>query len=61
MNLVTKTVAEVVNFKAEAEETMTEEADAIEEEDMMAVVDAESDMEEAVVIIQAIDREYQMQ
>ena len=61
MKLVTKAVAEVVNFKAEAEETMTEEADAIEEEDMMAVVDAEADMEEAVVIIQAIDGEYQMQ
>ena len=60
MRLVYEAVAEVVNFKSETEYTTTEEADAAEGEDIMAVVDAEAVMSEAVGIIQVTGREYQM-
>ena len=60
MKLVSEAVPEVVHFKVEAEYTMAEEADAAEEEDMMAVVDAEADMDEAVGIIKFTDGEDRM-
>ena len=54
-------MAEVVYFKAEADDTILEEADEVEEEYMMEVVENEADMTEAVGIIQVTDGEYRMQ
>ena len=48
MNLVSEVLAEVADSKAEAEDNTVEKVDAAKEEDMMAVVDVEVDMEEAV-------------
>ena len=42
--MVSKAVVEVVDFKAEAEDTTAREVDADEEEDIMAGVDAEVNM-----------------
>ena len=61
MKLVPEAVAELVAFKAEAEDTMAEEADAFEEEGMTAVVDVEADMAGAAGIIQVIDGSDRMQ
>ena len=61
MKFFSKAVAEVVDSKAEAEDTTAEEADAAEEEDMMASVDMYSDMAEAVGIIHLAGGLYQMQ
>ena len=61
MKLVPKAVEEVVNFKAEVEDSTAEYAVAVEEKDMMAVVDAEAHMIEAVEIIQVTDGAYRMQ
>ena len=55
MELFPKTMAEVVAFTAKAEDTTAEEADAVEEEGMMTVVDAEAYITEAVGIIQIKD------
>ena len=55
MKLVTKAVEEVVNFKADAEDTTAEEADAVKKENMMAVVDEEAETAEAVGIIKVTD------
>ena len=52
MKLVSEAVAEVVDSKAKSKDDTTEEAKADEEEYMMAVVDVEADMAEAVGIIQ---------
>ena len=61
MKLVPKAVEEVVNFKAEVEDSTAEYAVAVEEKDIMAVVDAEAHMTEGVEIIQVTDGAYRMQ
>ena len=61
MKLVSEAEAEVVNLKAEEEDNAAEEADAAKEEYMTAVVDAETDIPEAVGIIQVKDGAYRMQ
>ena len=60
MKLVYKVVAEVVNFKVEAEDNTADEADAAKEEDVMAIVDVEADMAEAEGMNQLAGRAYQM-
>ena len=52
MKLVSKAVAEEVDSKAESKDNTAEEAKADKEKYMMAVVDVEADMAEAVGIIQ---------
>ena len=44
-------MTEVVDYKAEAEDTTAEEADAAKEEDMMALVEMEANIAEEVGII----------
>ena len=61
MKLVSKAVIEVVNSKAEAADTTTEESDAAEEEETMEVVDVEADMAEAVGITKISGRADHMQ
>ena len=52
MELIHEAVAEVANYKADAEDNTAEEVNTDEEEDMMVVVDAEADMADVVGIIQ---------
>ena len=55
MKLVPEAVAEVVNFKAYSDNNTAREAGGFEEEYIMVVIDAESNMEEAIGIIQVTD------
>ena len=50
--MVSDAVADVVDYKEEVEDTMSEEVDADKWGDMMEVVDEEANMKEAVGIIQ---------
>ena len=59
--MVFEAVAEVVDSKAEAEDTTAEEVDEAEEEDMMVVVDMVANMVEAVGINQLAGGSDQMQ
>ena len=52
MELIHEAVAEVANYKADAEDNTAEEVNTDEEEDMMVVVDAEADMADVVGMIQ---------
>ena len=61
MKLFIEAVLEVVDFKAKTEDTKMEEAAAVKEEYIMAVVDAEDDTEDAVGIIQVTDGADRMQ
>ena len=61
MKFVSEEVTEVVDYKAEEDDTMTEDADTAKEEYIMAVVDMEANMAEAVGIIQVTGGADQMQ